>query len=145
MATIPGLDQAVEGFRISYKCVVDPAFDCPLGPPAALAGLESDKTGQEIPRPEAALELRQNVPNPFNPSTTIYFEVPEGGANVTLRIYDSAGKLVRTLVNGYEPSGTRQVSWHGTNDHGQSVASGVYFYQLTAPSFSNTRKMVLLR
>jgi len=145
MATIPGLDQAVEGFRIAYKCVVDPAFDCPLGPSAALAGREGDETGQEVPRPEAAFELQQNVPNPFNPSTTIYFEVPEGGANVSLRIYDSAGRPVRTLVNGYEPSGTRQVNWHGTNDHGQSVASGVYFYQLTAPSFSKTKKMVLLR
>lgn len=145
MATIPGLDQAVEGFRIAYKCVVDPAFDCPLGPPAALAGLESGKTGQELPRPEAAFELRQNAPNPFNPNTTIYFEVPDGGANVALRIYDSAGKLVRTLVNGYEPAGTRQVSWHGTDDHGQSVASGVYFYRLTAPSFSETKEMVLLR
>jgi hypothetical protein len=51
---------------------------------------------------------------------------------------------VRTLVDGYEPSGTRQVSRYGTNDHGQPVSSGVYFYQLTAPSFSKTRKMVLL-
>jgi len=62
-----------------------------------------------------------------------------------LRIYDSAGRLVRTLVNGNEPSGTREVSWYGTNDQGQPVSSGVYFYQLTAPSFSETKKMVLLR
>lgn len=145
MATIPGLDQAVEGFRVAYKCVVDPAFDCPFGPPAALAGLESDKTGQEIPRPEAALELRQNVPNPFNPSTTIYFEVPQGGANVSLRVYDITGRLVRTLVDGNEPAGTRSVTWSGDNDQRQPVPSGTYFYQLTAPSFSEKKKMVLLK
>ena len=97
------------------------------------------------PLPEAAFELRQNIPNPFNPATTISFVVPDGGATVSLRIYDSAGRLVRTLVNGYEPSGTREISWNGANDQGQPVSSGLYFYKLTAPSFSKTRKMVLLR
>jgi hypothetical protein len=145
MTTIPGLDQAVEGFRVAYRCVVDPAFDCPLGPPAALAGLEGTGASQEPPLPEAAFELRQNIPNPFNPATTISFVVPDGGATVSLRIYDSAGRLVRTLVNGYEPSGTREISWNGANDQGQPVSSGLYFYKLTAPSFSKTRKMVLLR
>jgi len=145
MATIPGLDQAVEGFRISYRCVVDPAFDCPLPPPATLKADGAEVANGDAVQPLSAFSLQQNVPNPFNPTTTISFVVPDGGANVLLRIYDSAGRLVRTLVNGNEPSGTREVSWYGTNDQGQPVSSGVYFYQLTAPSFSETKKMVLLR
>jgi hypothetical protein len=54
-------------------------------------------------------------------------------------------RLVRTLVNGYEPSGTRNVSWFGENDLGQPVASGIYFYRLSSSSFSQTKKMVLLK
>ena len=60
-----------------------------------------------------AFELRQNAPNPFNPATQISFVVPDGGANVSLRIYDVSGQLVRTLVDGFEPSGIRSVSWQG--------------------------------
>ena len=71
--------------------------------------------------------------------------MPDGGANVSLRIYDVSGLLVRTLVDGYEPGGTRTVSWYGKDDRGLPVASGTYFYQLTAPSFSEMRKMVLLK
>ena len=55
------------------------------------------------------------------------------------------GKLVRTLVDGHEPSGTRTVVWTGRNDQGQPVASGTYFYQLTSPTFSERKKMVLLK
>jgi len=145
MTNIPGLDEAVTGFRTFYRCAVDPTFDCPLGPPGTLSGLEGYDNGKETPGPEAAFDLRQNAPNPFNPATTISFVVPAGGANVSLRIYDTAGRLVRTLVDRFEPSGTREVTWQGRNDQGQPVSSGVYFYRLTAPSFSETRKMVLLR
>jgi hypothetical protein len=145
MATIPGLDQAVEGFRISYKCVVDPAFECPLPPPATLEADGAEAAKGDAVQPSSTFSLQQNVPNPFNPTTTISFVVPDGGADVSLHIYDSAGRLVRTLVNGHEPSGTREVTWSGNNDQGQPVSSGVYFYKLTAPSFSTTKKMVLLR
>jgi flagellar hook assembly protein FlgD len=55
------------------------------------------------------------------------------------------GNLVRTLVDGYQPAGIRAVSWHGKNDRGEPVASGTYFYRLTAPSFSEMKKMVLLK
>ena len=145
MATVPGLDQAVEGFRISYRCVVDPAFDCPLPPPATTKAVGAEVAKVDAVQPLSTFSLQQNVPNPFNPSTQISFFVPEGGANVSLSIYDSAGKLVRTLVNGYEPSGTRNVSWFGENDLGQPVASGIYFYRLSSSSFSKTKKMVLLK
>jgi hypothetical protein len=145
MATIPGLDQAVEGFRISYRCVVDPAFDCPLPPPATLEADGAEVAKDDAVQPLSAFSLQQNVPNPFNPTTTISFVVPDGGADISLRIYDSAGRLVRTLVNGYETSGTKEVSWSGENDLGQPVASGVYFYRLSSSSYSKTKKMILLK
>jgi hypothetical protein len=141
MLGVPELAEAVVGFRVYYRCAVDPTFDCPLPPPAG-----ADAAFDKADTPAAgAFGLQQNVPNPFNPSTQISFAVPEGGANVALRIYDVTGRLVRTLVDGYEPSGARTVTWAGRDDQGQPVASGTYFYQLTAPSFSERKKMVLLK
>jgi flagellar hook assembly protein FlgD len=92
-----------------------------------------------------AFALGQNVPNPFNPSTTIYYDVPAGGGNVSLRIYDVSGRLVRVLVDGHQAEGSRSVTWDGTGDRGTSLASGVYFYRMSAPGFDDTKKMVLLR
>ena len=81
----------------------------------------------------------------INPSTTIAFEVPDGGTHVSLEIYDVSGRLVRTLVDGYEPAGTRTAIWDGRDDAGQPVASGIYFSRMTAPEFSETTKMMLLK
>jgi hypothetical protein len=146
MVNIPGLDEAVTGFRIFYRCAVDPTFDCPLDKAAALADFaEAEQKKSNDLQSAVTFSLQQNAPNPFNPATVISFVVPEGGANVSLRIYDVTGRLIRTLVDGYAPAGTRAVSWHGKNDQGQPVASGTYFYQLTAPSFSEKKKMVLLK
>jgi len=90
--------------------------------------------------------LAQNYPNPFNPSTTIRFSLREKSP-VTLKIYDARGRLVRTLVRGdVRAAGvTHTLQWDGRNDAGQVVSSGVYFYRLEAPGFSQTRKMVLLK
>jgi len=144
MIGIPGLDEAIAGFRTFYRCAVDPTFDCPLETPAFLADLGTeDRT--EDPQVAGSFRLKQNAPNPFNPVTEIAFTVPSGGANVSLRIYDVSGKLVRTLVDGYEPSGERAVVWDGRSDAGHLVASGTYIYQLEAPSFSEARKMLLLK
>ena len=137
MLGVPELAEAVVGFRVYYRCAVDPTFDCPLEDTVAQAKANT-------PRADT-FALNQNYPNPFNPSTEISFAVPGSGANVALRIYDVKGKLVRTLVDGFEPSGTRTVTWFGRNDQGQAVASGTYFYQLTSPTFSEKKKMVLLK
>ncbi|MEJ2722755.1 MAG: FlgD immunoglobulin-like domain containing protein, partial [bacterium] len=145
MLSIPGLDEAASGFRTYYRCAVDPTFDCPIEPPTVLTGPEAVETGGYKSEPVAMFTLQQNVPNPFNPVTKISFEVPNGGAKVSLCIYDVSGRLIRTLIDGYESSGTKTVSWDGKNTQGQPVASGTYFYQLTAPSFSETKKMVLLK
>lgn len=93
----------------------------------------------------ARFALRQNVPNPFNPTTTIRFDVPGHGARVTLDIYDVGGRLVRRLVDGFRPGGTHAVTWDGTNRRGRRVASGVYFYRMSAAGFTATRKMVVVQ
>jgi hypothetical protein len=92
----------------------------------------------------AQYALMQNYPNPFNPTTQISFSLPRSG-HVSLKIYNVAGQLVRTLANEEREAGTHTVSWNGTNDLGSSVASGVYFYKIEADNFQSTKKMVLLK
>jgi hypothetical protein len=89
--------------------------------------------------------LVQNHPNPFNPSTTISYDVATPGL-VSLRIYDVSGRLVRTLVDEWKGVGRFDQLWDGTDNNGTTVTSGVYFYRMTAPGYkSMTRKMLLLK
>ncbi|MCH7549200.1 MAG: T9SS type A sorting domain-containing protein [Candidatus Krumholzibacteriota bacterium] len=88
--------------------------------------------------------LSQNYPNPFNPTTTIDYSLRDR-SQVSLKIYNVAGQLVRTLINEVKVSGAHTVAWDGRNGAGQNVASGVYFYKLTSKNFVQTRKMVLLK
>jgi len=92
----------------------------------------------------AAATLEQNIPNPFNPTTTIGFTLDEA-ADVALRIYDASGRLVRTLADGHRGASHHTVSWDGRDNAGNTVASGVYFYRLTAGAFADTKKMVLIK
>jgi hypothetical protein len=91
-------------------------------------------------------ELRQNYPNPFNPSTRIEYRIKERG-HVTLKIYNVAGQLVKTLVNEQQNPRVEAytVRWRGRSDAGTPVSSGVYFYKLVANNFTQTKKMVLLK
>ena len=91
--------------------------------------------------------LLLNYPNPFNPETWIPYQLSEP-AEVTVSIYSVDGKLVRTLVLGYQPTGvyqskSRAAYWDGHNAFGERVASGLYFYTLTAGDFTATRKMLI--
>ena len=88
--------------------------------------------------------LYQNVPNPFNPTTTIYFDILEPG-HVTLQIFDVTGRLVRTIVDGERQGGSYGEDWDGRDSRGASMASGVYLYRLTTKGFSTTKKIVLLK
>jgi len=83
--------------------------------------------------------LKQNYPNPFNPVTSIAFNLPSA-EYVTMRVYDASGRLVGTLVDGHRSAGMHRVSFEALN-----VASGTYFYKMTAGEFTATRKMILLR
>ena len=89
--------------------------------------------------------LHGNVPNPFNPITTIAYDIPAAGADVNISVYDVAGRLVRVLVSGHRAAGTWSVQWNGEDGEGQRVASGVYFYRMRAGEFVETKKMVLLK
>ena len=79
--------------------------------------------------PPRVTALAQNLPNPFNPSTTIYFGL-KGPSDVSLRIYDVAGRRVRILVDGVQAAGVHSVRWDGRDAGGRPVASGVYFTRL---------------
>ena len=88
--------------------------------------------------------LHQNVPNPFNPVTTIRFEIARNG-RVTLRVYDSTGRIVQTLVSSVLSPALHDARWDGRDVHGNLVASGVYFYRIDMDDFTQTKKMVLLK
>jgi hypothetical protein len=88
--------------------------------------------------------LTQNYPNPFNPSTTFKFSVPQN-MDVTIKIFDIAGREVKTLVSGKMTAGTYNVTWDGKNNSNEMLASGVYFYKMSAGSFTDTKKMILVK
>ena len=99
-----------------------------------------------IPQENALLP---NYPNPFNPETWIPYRLAED-AFVTLTIYDKAGQVVRTLDIGHQiaasyESRSKAIHWDGSNELGEQVASGLYFYHLSAEDYSATRKMLILK
>lgn len=98
----------------------------------------------DVKLPGARVELSQNQPNPFNPTTTIRFSLP-ASEEVGLAIYAADGKLVRTLVDGVRERGAHSATWDGRDMAGNPVSSGVYFYRLTAGKFNESKKMVLLK
>jgi len=88
--------------------------------------------------------LEQNFPNPFNPSTTLRYELPEDGL-VNVTIYDMMGRQVSTLLSSHQTAGYKSIQWNATNDFGKPVSAGVYLYQIQAGEFVQTKKMVLLK
>jgi hypothetical protein len=137
------------------------SFDFTVGDTIQSVALDPDKwilrrtqfTGIGDERPDGAprvFALEQNYPNPFNPTTTIRFTLvgPEDqsgvGIPLTLRIYSSRGKLVRTLVDGKRSAGRHEVTWDGRDEHGHPAGSGVFFYRLETPDHHDTRKMLAI-
>lgn len=88
--------------------------------------------------------LRGNYPNPFNPRTTIRFDVPES-SSVRLEVFDMMGRQVATLVDASYSAGQYEVQWNATNDAGEQVASGIYVYRMQAGQFESVSKMVLMK
>jgi predicted outer membrane repeat protein len=97
-----------------------------------------------IVTPALPLGLSQNFPNPFNPSTTISYYLPEDSP-VTLAVYDVSGRRIADLVGKTEKKGRYSVTWNGKEEAGGSVASGIYFYRLAAGNETVSRKMILMR
>ena len=124
-------------FEIADGLVFDPSQ---LQNPALVAGvLELQSTPREF-------ALHQNFPNPFNPDTTIKYDLAES-ADITLQIYNVLGQVVRTLVvSEAQNAGRYQIRWNGMDDRGVPVSSGVYFYRISADGkFQNVRKLMLLK
>ena len=88
--------------------------------------------------------LHENYPNPFNPSTTLRFDLPEV-SNITLTIFNMLGQKIRTYDMQSAAAGYHTLKWNATNDYGDPVGAGVYLYQLQSKDFVKTRKMVLLK
>ena len=88
--------------------------------------------------------LHENYPNPFNPTTTLRFDLPQV-SSITLIIYNMLGQKVKTFNMQSTPAGYHSVTWDATNDLGEQVGAGVYLYQLQAKDFVKARKMVLLK
>jgi hypothetical protein len=105
-------------------------------------GVTSDVGSAEVIPSEYL--LAQNYPNPFNPITQISFEVPTA-ANVNVEVYNILGQKIKTLVSEYKDAGQYTVSWNATNENGQPVPSGVYFYRLKTDNYSETKRMMLLK
>jgi hypothetical protein len=89
-------------------------------------------------------ELLGNYPNPFNPTTSIKF-VLVNNSSVTIDIYNVRGAKVKTLVNSYLNAGVYNLVWNGTNDSGQSVGSGVYFYRMKTDDMTSSKRMILMK
>jgi uncharacterized repeat protein (TIGR01451 family) len=119
------------------------------------SGQEADSASISVPLLlPRRFELHQNYPNPFNASATLHFAIPGGERkpedgdrpiHTTLKVYNILGQEVRTLVDEMKQPGYYDATWDGRDRFGNGVASGVYFYRLTAGDVTNTKKMVLLR
>ena len=101
-------------------------------------------TGIGTPGLRDAGALAQNFPNPFNPSTTIQFALPDK-QHVTLTVYSVQGRRIATLINESKEAGPHEVKWSGRDDDGRLMPSGVYFYRLEAGAINETRHMVLIK
>ena len=136
LANLPGTSMDPE--LLNVVCGY-PDEDNPVAVSTSAVGIDGNET---IPDEFA---LNQNYPNPFNPSTQISFDVPQGGEHIMLNIYNILGQNVSTLANGVMNPGTYIMEWNATDEVGNPVASGIYFYELRSSSFTARKKMLLIR
>jgi hypothetical protein len=99
---------------------------------------------KQLPGTPDAFVLKQNYPNPFNPTTTIRFSLPSE-QHVKLHIFDVTGALVKAILDEPLAAGNMEVTWDGTNDDGQKVASGMYLYRMQAGTYSSIKKMIMMK
>lgn len=138
-------------FPFDLMYVIDPADAAPQPLPARTRVLQriltffgEAGTSPVTDVPEAGVFSAKAYPNPFNPITKIHYSLPKAG-ELSVRIYNVRGELVRTLHDGYTEQLTGDLQWNGTNDGGQSVASGVYFYQVKTAGNEVFNKMTLVK
>jgi hypothetical protein len=102
------------------------------------------KAGERLDQVPGVFALHQNMPNPFNPTTQIAFDLPSA-AHVTMSVYDARGRRVADLVDKSLPAGQHTVRWDGLDRNGVRLPSGMYFYRIAAGEFTQVRKMMLLK
>ena len=88
--------------------------------------------------------LNAATPIPFHSRSVVSFEVPEAGAVVRIRVFDAAGRLVRTLSDGFQGAGTHTVAWNGRRENGEIVAAGLYYIRMDAASFARLQRVLFI-
>jgi len=135
----PGPINIFDTVTDSFTTLVDSTW-----PPCFWVG----ETGEQVSIIDETLPITYNFynayPNPFNPVTTLRYELPETGL-VNITIYDMLGRQVKILINQNQDAGYRSVVWNATNDYGTPVSAGIYLYQIQAGEYISTKKMVLLK
>jgi hypothetical protein len=128
-----------------YYYYVTPVYSAGEGVPTEVVDIEFPVTGNPDEHIVADVNrLDGNYPNPFNPTTAISYSIAKQG-DVTLKVYNTKGQLVKTLVNGVQTKGKHTVIWNGNDDNGRPVASGMYLYRMQSGKFSSTKKMMMLK
>ena len=133
---------ANQSIRVAIQCVSSDAFVFFVDDFAVTAP-EGTPNNEDI-TPVTVTSLNSNYPNPFNPETTISYDMKSGG-NVAIEVYNILGQKVKTLVNETKTAGNHTVVWNGSNDNNDKVASGIYFYKMKTDSYSKTYKMILMK
>ena len=131
------LEDGTPNFGAICSAMTKHGFECPNLATAV-------DPGQFASGAATAIDLGPATPNPFHPTTSIAYTLA-GVAQVDLAVYDTRGRLVRTLVRGARSAGQHAARWDGRSEEGLEVASGVYFYRLVVGDWSKTRSMVLLK
>ncbi|MBN2830283.1 MAG: T9SS type A sorting domain-containing protein, partial [Candidatus Cloacimonetes bacterium] len=136
-------DYAGQLIRVAVHCVSQQTFflmldDVMVANDGAVLG------SVEQPIIPSHTVLGNNYPNPFNPETTINFALKEN-AKVSIDIYNIKGQYVTSVADGDFNAGQHSVVWKGTDTHGKSVSSGVYFYKMCSGTYTQTKKMILMK
>ena len=135
----PGPIKIFDTITDSFTTLVDSTW-----PPCFWVG----DTDEQVSIIDETLPITYNLynayPNPFNPVTTLHYDLPEG-SYVYIIVYDMLGKVVNNLVDANQSSGYKSVQWNATNNQGEPVSAGVYLYKIQAGDFVDTKKMILLK
>ena len=127
-------DQSYSSPSLGFRCVREADIT---------SAVEDEELIRNIIDLPKLFEMKQNYPNPFNPNTIIELSIPKY-QHVSLFIYNILGRHIRTLHSGPLRAGIHEISWDGRSDNGAKVSSGIYFYQLNAGNFIETKKMILM-
>jgi hypothetical protein len=129
----------------SYSYFVTARYTAPEGESSASNTVVIQPTNEvDDPAVPIKTELLGNYPNPFNPATSIRFNLAKSG-KLNLQIFNIKGQLVNTLANEYFEGGRHTLNWHGVDQNGSNVGSGIYFYRMETDNYSEIRRMILLK